>query len=66
MLLKGIRLQVIQALKDCKADIIALQEIDIGCKRSGELDTGEPLGFSTPRWIPDGEQVDVFLATYLC
>ncbi len=31
---------IIQILKDLNADIIALQEIDIGCERSDHRDTG--------------------------
>lgn len=33
--------QVIKALKDCQADIISLQEVDIGCARSAGRDTGK-------------------------
>jgi hypothetical protein len=33
---------VIAELEACDADIIALQEVDIGCDRSGGEDTGKP------------------------
>ena len=32
---------IIAEMQQIQADVIALQEIDIGCKRSGSLDTGE-------------------------
>lgn len=31
---------IIEELKQIDADVIALQEVDIGCERSGSLDTG--------------------------
>ena len=37
----SLALQVIKALKDCQADIISLQEVDIGCARSAGHDTGK-------------------------
>ena len=36
-----VSVQVIEELKTCNADIIALQEIDIACERSGSLNTGK-------------------------
>ena len=33
---------VIAELAACDADVIALQEVDIGCDRSGGEDTGRP------------------------
>ena len=33
---------VIAELAACNADVIALQEVDIGCDRSGGEDTGRP------------------------
>ena len=32
---------IIAEMQQIQADVIALQEIDIGCKRSGSMDTGE-------------------------
>ena len=32
--------QIVQALKQIEADVIALQEVDIGCERSDSIDTG--------------------------
>ena len=32
---------IIAEMQQIQADVIALQEIDIGCKRSGSIDTGE-------------------------
>ena len=34
-------MQVIAELKSIDADVLGLQEIDIGCERSGSVDTGE-------------------------
>ena len=42
-------MQVIEALKECKADIIALQEVDIGCDRSAGLDTGTSVSIGLTR-----------------
>ena len=33
---------VIEQLRSADADVIALQEIDVGCERSGSQDTGTP------------------------
>ena len=39
---RGYRLpDIIAEMQQIQADVIALQEIDIGCKRSGSMDTGE-------------------------
>lgn len=39
---RGYKLEeVIQQLRSIDADVIALQEVDIGCDRSGNEDTGE-------------------------
>ena len=35
--------KIIEELKALDADIIALQEVDIACKRSNNVDTGEPV-----------------------
>lgn len=35
--------QIIEELKALDADIIALQEVDIACERSNNVDTGEPV-----------------------
>lgn len=32
--------QIVQELKQIDADVIALQEVDIGCERSDSIDTG--------------------------
>ena len=32
---------IIAQMQQIQADVIALQEIDIGCKRSGSIDTGQ-------------------------
>lgn len=40
----GIRYElkkIVEELKQLDADVIALQEIDIGCERSGSVDTGK-------------------------
>ncbi len=36
---------IIEKLKQIDADVIALQEVDVGCERSGSIDTGvrDPL-----------------------
>uniref|UniRef100_A0A1D2A2B6 Endonuclease/exonuclease/phosphatase domain-containing protein n=1 Tax=Auxenochlorella protothecoides TaxID=3075 RepID=A0A1D2A2B6_AUXPR len=34
---------IIEELKQIDADVIALQEVDIGCERSGSLDTGNEI-----------------------
>lgn len=34
---------IIVELKLIDADVISLQEVDVGCKRSGSLDTGETI-----------------------
>lgn len=31
---------IVEELKQIDADVIALQEVDIGCERSGSIDTG--------------------------
>lgn len=33
--------QIVQELKQIDADVIALQEVDIGCERSESIDTGD-------------------------
>lgn len=33
--------EIIAELRKINADVIALQEIDVGCERSGNADTGE-------------------------
>ena len=35
--------KIIEELKALDADIIALQEVDIACERSNNVDTGEPI-----------------------
>lgn len=40
---------VIEELKRIDADVIALQEVDIGCERSGSLDSGWNPGVWTRR-----------------
>ncbi|CAK0749136.1 hypothetical protein CVIRNUC_001887 [Coccomyxa viridis] len=35
--------KVIEDLKQLSADIVALQEVDIGCERSDSVDTGEAI-----------------------
>ena len=43
---RGYKLQgIIEELKNINADVISLQEIDVGCERSGSLNTGEPSAF---------------------
>ena len=43
---------IIAELRDINADIIALQEVDIGCERSGRADVGE----RDPHCIPSSHQ----------
>jgi len=41
---RGYKLQgIIQELKRIDADVISLQEVDVGCERSGSLNTGKTL-----------------------
>lgn len=41
---RGYKLQkIVQELKQIDADVIALQEVDIGCERSDSVDTGGGL-----------------------
>lgn len=38
---RGFQLEaIIEQLREADADIIALQEVDVGCERSGSEDTG--------------------------
>ncbi len=42
---RGYKLDAVVAeLRKINADILALQEVDIGCERSGSQDTGALLG----------------------
>jgi hypothetical protein len=39
---RGYKLQgIIEELKQINADVISLQEVDVGCERSGSLNTGK-------------------------
>jgi hypothetical protein len=39
---RGYKLQgIIEELKQINADVISLQEVDVGCERSGSVDTGK-------------------------
>jgi hypothetical protein len=43
---RGYKLQgIIEELKTINADVISLQEVDVGCERTGSLNTGAPAVF---------------------
>lgn len=48
--------KIIQILKEVNADVLALQEIDIGCERSQKADVGEPFKLSAAPCLPQKSQ----------
>jgi endonuclease/exonuclease/phosphatase family metal-dependent hydrolase len=40
---------IIEELKRIDADVLSLQEVDVGCDRSGGVDTGEGRAAAQPR-----------------
>ena len=47
---RGYQLQkIIHALSEANADVIALQEIDVGCERSNRVDVGEAMTVQVPQ-----------------
>ena len=50
---------IIAGLREIDADIIALQEVDIGCERSGRADVGE----RDPHFIASSHQHHIMLCS---